>query len=216
MKRACLYIRCSTNHHEQKPELQADELRAYCKARGWQIAGEIIDHGFSGSSTKRPGLKRLQQLTSSRKVDIVVVVKLDRLFRSMKDLLITIQEYSDLGIDLVSIRDQVDLTTASGRLMVHILGAFAEFEKDLIRERTMAGLDHARAKGKILGRPTEYDGEKIRKLYREGMSLRAIQREIGCSLGVVYRAIEGDPKSPQASGLNQKVETLDLQVETKV
>ena len=206
-KRACIYARCSTSHHEQKPEVQAEELRAYCFARGWTLSEEIIDHGYSGATTKRPGLKRLKHLTSSRKVDVVVVVKLDRLFRSMKDLLVTIQEFSDLGIDFVSIRDQVDLTTASGRLMVHILGAFAEFEKDLIRERTLAGLDHARAKGKVLGRPSEYDGEKIRKLHQEGMSLRAIQREVSCSLGVVYRAIEGDPKSPKKSDLKDQVET---------
>ena len=206
-KKACIYVRCSTSHHEQKPEVQLSELRHYCAARGWRNIEEIVDHGFSGSSTKRPGLKRLKQLTSSRKVDVVVVVKLDRLFRSMKDLLITIQEFSDLGIDFVSIRDQVDLTTASGRLMVHILGAFAEFEKDLIRGRTIAGLDHARSKGKILGRPSEYDGEQIRKLHKEGMSLRAIQRTVGCSLGVVYRAIEGDPKSPNKSDSKQQLET---------
>ena len=209
--RACIYVRCSTTHHEQKPEVQLEELRRYALARDWDIIEEIVDHGFSGTSTKRPGLKKLKQLTTSRKVDVVVVVKLDRLFRSMKEILITIQEFSDLGVDFVSIRDQVDLTTASGRLMVHILGAFAEFEKDLIRERTIAGLEHARAKGKILGRPPEYDGEKIRQLYQEGMSLRAIQQKVGCSLGVVYRAIEADLKSPQVvslrSGSSQEFKT---------
>lgn len=206
-KKACIYIRCSTNHHEQKPEIQTEELRQYCQARSWVIAEEIIDHGFSGSSSNRPGLKKLRRLVTSRKVDVVVVVKLDRLFRSMKDLLITLQEFSDLGVDFVSVKDQVDLTTASGRLMVHIIGAFAEFEKDLIRERTLAGLAYAKSKGKILGRPTEYNGDEIRELYRKGMSLRAIQRYLGSSLGVVYRAIEADPKSPKKSDQEQEMET---------
>jgi DNA invertase Pin-like site-specific DNA recombinase len=206
-KRVCIYVRCSTSHHEQKPEVQLEELRDYCRARKWEITEEIIDHGYSGSSTNRPGLRKLKKLAGTRKIDVIVVVKLDRLFRSTRELLLTLQEFSDLKIDLVSIRDQVDLTTASGRLMVHILGAFAEFEKDLIRERTLAGLDHARSKGKILGRPSEYDGEQIRKLHKEGMSLRAIQRTVGCSLGVVYRAIEGDPKSPKKSDPKQQLET---------
>lgn len=207
LKRVCIYVRCSTNHHDQKPEVQLVELRNYSMARGWHIAEEIIDHGYSGATTKRPGLKKLKELTSSRKIDVVVVVKMDRLFRSMKDLLTTLQEFTDLGVDFVSIKDQVDLTTASGRLMLHILGAFAEFEKDLIRERTIAGIEHARSKGKVLGRPLKYDGEKIRKLYADGMSLRGIQKQLKCSLGAVYRAIEAAPKSPTKTSEILEVKT---------
>lgn len=117
------------------------------------------------------------------------------------------QEFTDVGIAFVSIHDQVDLTTASGRLMVHIIASFAEFEKDLIRERTLAGLAYAKSQGKILGRPSEYDGEKIRELYHKGNSLLSIQRLLGCSLGVVYREIEADPKSPKKTQSNIQVQT---------
>lgn len=206
-KRTLIYVRCSTTQHEQKPEVQLEELRRYCQARGWQLAEEIVDHGFSGSNDKRPGFKRLQELVRSRKVDIVVVVKLDRLFRSIRHLVVTLQEFSDLGVEFVSVKDQVDLTTASGRLMAHVIGAFAEFERALIRERTMMGLEHARSKGKKLGRPRCYDFDEIRKLYQLGKSLRQIQRELGCSLGSVYRAIGSAPKTQKISTVSHPFET---------
>lgn len=82
-KKVLIYARCSTTQHDQRPEVQVEELRRYCEARGFEVCEEVVDHGFSGSTEKRPGLKRLQELVRSRKVDVVVVVKLDRLFRSV-------------------------------------------------------------------------------------------------------------------------------------
>lgn len=206
-RNALIYVRCSTNQHDQKPEVQLEELRRYCQARSWQITEEIIDHGFSGSTDKRPGLKKLQGLIRARRVDIVVVVKLDRLFRSIRHLISSLQEFSDLGIEFVSIKDQVDLTTASGRLMAHIIGAFSEFERALIRERTMMGLEYARSKGKILGRPRSHNFDEIRKLHQLGKGLRQIQREVGCSLGTVYRAISSAPKTFAENEKNPLLET---------
>lgn len=125
MKRTVIYARCSTTQHDQKPEVQIEELRRYCSARGWEILEEIIDHGYSGSSDKRPGLKRLHELVRSRKADVVVVVKLDRLFRSIKHLITTLGEFSELGIEFVSLGEQLDFSTSSGKLLFHIIAAFA-------------------------------------------------------------------------------------------
>jgi DNA invertase Pin-like site-specific DNA recombinase len=124
------------------PEVQIEEIRRYCHARGWTITKEIIDHGYSGSSNNRPGLIKLLSLTHKRQIDLVVVVKLDRLFRSLKHLVVTLQEFSDLGVEFVSLKDQLDMTTASGRLLIHIIGAFAEFEKSLISDISTPSKKH--------------------------------------------------------------------------
>lgn len=155
---------------------------------------EIVDHGYSGATDKRPGLKRLTSLVKSRQVDAVVVVKLDRLFRSLRHIVTTLEEYHELGVQFVSIGDQIDLSSASGRLMLHLLAAFGEFERGLISDRTRLGLAHAVAKGKILGRPPSIHVNKIRELRSQGHTYQAICDEIGCSMGVVTRALQGTPK----------------------
>lgn len=147
------YSRVSTAHHDQNPEIQIQELRRYCAARTWSIREELVDHGFSGASDNRPGLKKLLELVRSRKVDAVVVVKLDRLFRSLRHLVTTLDEFQSLKVQFVAIKDNVDYSTPSGRLFIQVLGSLAEFEKSLLRERTVMGLEYAKASGKILGRP---------------------------------------------------------------
>lgn len=189
-----LYARCSTTK-DQQPEVQLSELRKFCEARGWNIAHEFVDQGFSGSTDKRPDLKRLMDLVRRRKVDVVIVVKLDRLFRSLKNMVMTLQELEDLGVEFVSLRDNVDLTTASGRLMLHLLSAMAEFERSLISERTTAGLDYARSIGKRLGRPKSVDVYEIRNLRASGLSFRQIMKRLNCSMGAVNRALGGAPKT---------------------
>lgn len=204
-KRVVIYSRVSTS--EQNPEIQMEELKTYSKLRGWNIVEEISDFGFSGSTDKRPGYKKLIELVRARRIDVVVVVKLDRLFRSVKHIVAALSEFSDLGVEFVSLRDQVDMTSASGKLLVHLLAAFSEFERSLIVERTLMGLQHARNKRVKLGRPREHDFNKIKSLYDQGVSLRKIQREMGCSLGVVYRAIGAAPKTPQKDDENEPLET---------
>lgn len=206
-KRVLIYARCSTTQHDQRPEVQIEELRRYCSARGFEICEEVVDHGFSGSTDRRPGLKRLQELVRSRRVDVVIVVKLDRLFRSVKHLISTLHEFSDLGVEFISLGEQLDFTTSSGKLLFHIIAAFAEFERGLIVERTKLGLAHAQSKGVQLGRPAKYNFDEIRRLHALGKSLRQIKREIGCSIGSVYRAIEGAPKTPQNSSSAEQVKT---------
>jgi DNA invertase Pin-like site-specific DNA recombinase len=190
--RTLTYSRVSTER-DQSPEAQVKELQTYCSARNWAIVEEITDHGYSGGTNQRPGLKRLLELVRARKVDIIIVTKLDRIARSLKHLVALLDEFQDLGIKFVSIHDQIDLTTASGRLMVHIIAAFGEFERALISERTVLGLAHIRSKGQKLGRPCKRDDGAIRALRAEGLSYLDIQNRLGISKGSVCRALQSTP-----------------------
>ena len=187
------YSRVSTNKREQKPEVQVSELRRYCKARGFKVLHEIVDRA-NGGGDDRPGLKRLLALVRAREVDAVLVVKMDRLFRLLKHLINTLSEFEALGVKFIATRDQVDLTTPAGRMFVQILGSLAEFERALIRERVMLGLEHARNQGKRLGRPKVNDDQAVRKLRLEGLSYQTIQRRLGVSKGAVCRALMAAPK----------------------
>lgn len=187
-KRVALYARCSTTR-DQNPELQLFELRRYCTLRNWTVVDEVTDHGFSGTSTDRPGLKRLLTMARERQVDIVIVLKLDRLFRSLKHIVLTLGEFEELGVEFVSVKDQIDLTTSAGRLLRNLLACFAEFEAALIRERTLIGLEHAVAMGKRLGRPKENDFDAIVNLRASGLSYRKIAAQLNCSMGAVCRAL---------------------------
>ena len=166
MKHRCaLYARVSTSSGHQDPEMQLMELREYCQRRGWEIIGEYVDH-VSGSQESRPELKRLTSDAKQRKFDAVVVWKLDRYARSLKHLVNALAEFEALGIAFVSLRDNSDLSTPSGRLMFQIIGAMAEFERALIVERVKAGLRHAQAKGRRLGRPTLTDISRMSRTTR--------------------------------------------------
>ena len=187
--RVATYSRVSTQKREQKPEVQTGELRRYCKARGFKITHEIVDRA-SGGGDDRPGLKQLLQLVRAREVDAVAVVKLDRLFRSLKHLVNTLSEFEALGVKFIATRDQVDLTTPAGRMFVQILGSLAEFERELIRDRILLGLDHARRSGKQLGRPRKNDYSAVKKLRGEGLSYQAIERKLSLSSGAVWRALQ--------------------------
>lgn len=194
--RVAIYARVSTSHHDQKPEVQVEELRKHCRSRGWQVAEELIDLGYSGGTDQRPGLKRLMAKARSRDIDLVIVTKLDRMARSLRHLIGILDEFSALGVLFVSVHDQIDLTTASGRLMLHIVAAFGEFERALIRERTLAGLAYARSKGKRLGRPPVHNPDAIRRLRLDGCSYREIARRLGAPMGTITRALRGAHNTP--------------------
>jgi len=170
------YSRVSTSHHEQNPAVQTGELQRYCAARGWEVTHELVDHGYGGGTApdQRPALKKLLALVRAREVDCVVVVKLDRLFRSLKHLVTTLDEFESLGVVFVAVKDQIDYSSPAGRLLVQVLGSLAEFEKSLLRERTLMGLEHARRSGKRLGRPRKRDDEAIARLRAQGKSYREI------------------------------------------
>src|SRR3954466_14776197 len=182
-----LYARVSTLN-QQDPEMQLSELREYARRRGWQIVQEFTDQGVSGCKESRPALNRLMADACRRRFDAILVWKIDRFGRSLKHLVNALAELAALGVAFISLRDNLDLTTPSGRLMFQIIGAMAEFERALIQERVKAGLRNARAKGKLLGRPRQnVDGSKVLALRASGLSWRAIGRELGAGTGTVYR-----------------------------
>jgi DNA invertase Pin-like site-specific DNA recombinase len=150
--RVALYARVSTSNGHQDPEMQLRELREYAEHRGLTIIGEYIDR-MTGSKDSRPALNRLMTDAQRRKFDAVLVWKLDRFGRSLRHLVNALAELEALGLTFISLRDNLDLSTPSGRLMFQIIGAMAEFERALIQERVCAGLRNARAKGRRLGRP---------------------------------------------------------------
>jgi DNA invertase Pin-like site-specific DNA recombinase len=189
---AALYARVSTRDKGQDPEMQLTELREFASKRGWQVVGEFVDVGVSGSKDSRPQLDAMMRLAKTRKLDIIVVWKLDRFGRSLRHLVDALEELKAVGCDFVSLRDNLDLTTPAGRMMFHVIGAMAEFERELIRERVRAGLAHARSKGQKLGRPKvrrehDPDAKVIRKMRGEGQSYGEIAEALSRSKADIYR-----------------------------
>ena len=191
--KAAIYARVSTTHNGQDPAMQTRELEEYCERRGWQIFGEYIDAGVSGTKDSRPELNRLMADAHQRRFDAVLVWKLDRFGRSLRHLVNALAEFEALGVAFVSLRDNLDLSTPSGRLMFQIVGAMAEFERSLIVERVKAGMRNARAKGKRIGRPprtylSPAVKQSIGEAYRnEEGSLRQLAARFGTSVGMVQR-----------------------------
>ena len=197
--RVGLYARVSTSNG-QDPEMQLRELREYAERRGWQIAGVYVDSGVSGAKDSRPALNRLMNDAKQCLIDAVLVWKLDRFGRSLRHLVNALADLEALGIAFVSLRDNLDLTTPTGRLMFQIIGAMAEFERALIQERVRAGLRNARAKGIRLGRPRVFVSDsKIDGLRASGASWRTIALELGVGLGTVYRTVSARSKSPSVA-----------------
>ena len=192
--RVALYARVSTVNN-QDPEMQLAELREYAGRRGWQIVEEFTDQGVSGCKESRPALNRLMSDACRRRFDAVLVWKIDRFGRSLKHLVNALAELAALGVAFVSLRDNLDLSTPSGRLMFQIIGAMAEFERALIQERVRAGIKNARAKGRQLGRPRVIvDASRIAALRARGNSWSQVQAELGVSKGTAQRAFAGLPK----------------------
>jgi DNA invertase Pin-like site-specific DNA recombinase len=193
--RVALYARVSTSNGHQDPELQLRELREYADRRGWTITDEYVDHGVSGSNASRPALNRLLADAHQRRFDTVLVWKLDRFGRSLRHLVNTLAELEARGIAFVSFRDNLDLSTPSGRLMFQIIGAMGEFERALIQERVRAGLRNARAKGKRLGRPPVFVSQsQVESLRAQGRSWRSIAKELEVGVGTVLRAVGNQSK----------------------
>ena len=177
MFRAGLYARVSTNDQQTIP-LQIRALREYAVRRGWTIALQAKEVG-SGAS-ERQLREKLLESARRREIDVVLVWRLDRWGRSVTDLLATLQELEHLGVGFVSLTEALDLTTPAGRAMAALLAVFAEFEREILRERVRAGLAHARQNGKKLGRPITagLHAEHVRKLHRAGASKADIARRL--------------------------------------
>lgn len=186
-KTIAIYARVSTD--KQKVDMQLNELRQFAARSGWTIYEEYIDQNFTGANTNRPAFQEMMEAARKRRFDMLLVWKLDRLSRSLKDLINTIDELGSSGIDFISYDNNLDTSTPTGKLVFQIVGAVAEFEKDIIRERVVAGLAAARNKGKQLGRPpipqTVYD--KAVKMRSEGLSFRKIGRVLGVDEGTIRK-----------------------------
>jgi len=191
-RRVALYVRVSTD--QQTIKNQERELQAVAERHGWQVVAVFKDQGISGAKGRdgRPGLDKLLQAVARKEVNMVAAWSVDRLGRSLQDLVHILQELHAKGVDLFLHQQGLDTSTPSGRAMFQMLGVFAEFERAIIRERVMAGLARARAEGKQLGRPAEVAGnaakvQTIRAARDAGKSIRTIAREQGVGIGTVSR-----------------------------
>jgi DNA invertase Pin-like site-specific DNA recombinase len=201
--RVAIYARVSTTNGGQSPEMQLLELREYCQRRGWELAGEYVDIGISGTKERRPELDRLMADAHRRRFDGVVVWKFDRFARSVSHLLRALETFRALGVEFVSFSEQLDTATPAGKMVFTVLGAVAELERGLIVERVKAGLRNARAKGKRLGRPSAIvDRARLARLRAGGCSWRTIARQLGCSARTARRigsAVEACRKNPTST-----------------
>jgi DNA invertase Pin-like site-specific DNA recombinase len=196
--RAAIYARVSTANNGQDPRVQTRELQEYCQRRGWAVAGEYVDIGISGTKEKRPELDRLMKEAHGRRFDAVVVWRFDRFARSVSHLLRALETFQALGIQFVSLSEQLDTSTPTGKMVFTVLGAVAELERSLIAERVKAGLRNARAKGQRLGRPPrDLDAAKIAKLRAQGLAWRAIAAQLGVGLATLHRAAGGRSKTQE-------------------
>lgn len=187
-KKVAIYARVST-HDQQTLEIQLEKCREYCLSRGWEIALEIKEVG-SGAK-KRLKREDLLKLCRQRKVDAVVVWKLDRWGRSVSDVVGSLQELQELGVFFVSITEALDFSTAMGRAMSGLLAVFAEFERELISERVKVGLYQAKRKGKKLGRPSVVEGkeDKIRELWTDYQNKSLVAKKLGISRRTISRVL---------------------------
>ena len=186
--RAGLYARVSTNDQQTLP-MQLRALREYAARRGWIVAMQVKEVG-SGAA-QRQMREKLIQAARRREIDVVLVWRLDRWGRSVTDLLATLQDLEHLGVGFVSLTEALDLTTPTGRAMAGLLAVFAEFEREILRERVRAGLAHARENGKRLGRPltAALHADQIRKLRRDGISKSEIARRLNIGRTSVRRIL---------------------------
>lgn len=170
--------------------MQNRELQEYAKQRGWQVVKVYEDRGFTGTNSNRPALKSLLADARVRKLDLVLVWKLDRWGRSLREIVTMLQELTDYGVEFCSLKDSLDLSTSQGKLMSHIIGAFSQYEAEIIRARVRSGLENAKAKGQKLGRPKKRNDAEIQRLRQEGLSIREIAKQMGVSPASVQRALK--------------------------
>src|ERR1041384_4770961 len=188
MLRVGLYARVSTND-QQTLAMQNRAMREYAARRGWTVALQIRE--VNSGAARREARERLIEAARRREIDVVLVWRLGRWGRSVTDLLATLQELEHLGVGIVSLTEALDLTTPAGRAMAGLLAVFAAFEREILRERTRAGLAHARENGKRLGRPATaaLHTAEIRKLHRADVSKSEIARRLNIGRTSVRRIL---------------------------
>ena len=195
-KRVALYARVSTKNNGQDPETQLLALREFASCRGFLIAREYVDVGISGTKERRPELDRLMADARHRRFDAVLVARFDRFARYTKHLVLALEEFQALGLDFISLSESIDTSTPMGRMVFTVIGAVAELERSLIRERVVMGLNRARKNGTRLGRPrVKVDADAVRRLRADGRSWANIAETLAISRGAAQRA-NINPKAP--------------------
>ena len=189
--RVAIYVRCSTAEQTVTPQLEG--VREYAALRGFEVVEEYLDEGVSGAKGSRPGLNRLLADARRRRFDALLIWRLDRLARSVRHLTELAAELEALGVDLVVLDQAIDTSTASGRFLFHTLAAVAEFERDLISDRTRAGLASAKRRGQRVGRPRVHVPlAKVRTLLAQGASVAGAARALGISRATLQRVLKRD------------------------
>jgi putative DNA-invertase from lambdoid prophage Rac len=187
-KRAVIYARVSTHDQKTLP-MQIEKCSKFASSRGWSVTMNVNEVG--SGAIKRPERERLLSLCRRREIDIVIVWKLDRWGRSVSDIVSTLQELQELGIQFVSVTEALDFTTAMGRAMGNLLAVFSEFEREMISERVKAGLAQAKLKGVKLGRPSTIEDKKeeVISLWKESRNKSLIANKLGISRRSVARVV---------------------------
>ena len=201
-KRAAIYARVSTAEGRQDPETQLRELRDYAERRGFEVVDEYVDHA-TGRTEDREKYKLLREQARRRAFDVVLVWRYDRFARSLTALVKALEEFKALGIDFISLQEQVDTTTPQGELIFGTMASLAQFESRLIGERVKAGMARAKAQGKRIGRrPVSQEKvERVLELRSGAMSLRKIAEATGLGQSTVGRIVQADSKPRAASQL---------------
>ena len=206
--RVTLYARVSTSDKDQDPETQLMALRDYCRANDWEVVKEYVDTASARDLAHRTAWRELLDDCAKRRCRVVVVFKLDRAFRSVKDMHDTLATWELLGIEFRSLREQFDTRSAVGRLLLNLLAAVAEFELEMIRERVKAGMDRARRQGKRIGRPSVMDrrgfkkrfGAILERLSAEEVSRRKAAKELGIGYATLKRLIDAQAGGENSGG----------------
>lgn len=198
--KTAVYMRVSTE--DQSISMQEREISLFLQSRGILDYQVYSDEGVSALKTDRPRLKALKNELKQGQIELLVVWKLDRLFRSLTQLLAFLNELKEYNVKLISVKDNIDLTSPAGTLTMQIIGAFAEFERNIIIERTKAGQANARAKGIHIGRPNTVGKElasKILDLRAQGLTMQKISHALGVGVSSIHYTIKKASKSSTVS-----------------
>lgn len=186
--RAARYLRVS--RQDQDPRLQDDETKEFITRRGWKLTDTYTDQSVSGAKDRRPELDRLLGDARRKRFDVLLVWRSDRMFRSLKNMVNTLDDLTSLGIAFTSVTEPFDTTCPSGKLLMHIVSAMGEFERSILIERTRAGVAAARRRGVRVGRPpTRLDDDHLRELRAGGWSVRKIAESLGVGSSTVQRRL---------------------------